>query len=70
MKVGTIVCLVTFIVAALLGVLQLWFEPLPAETFVKVVLTLGVVFVVSLGTMLATREYLEDRKLRDSGYID
>lgn len=70
MKTGTIICVATFILGSLLAILQLWFEPMSAEVFGKVMITLGVVFVVVLGTTLASREYLENKKLRNSGHID
>ncbi len=70
MKAGTIICVGTFILASLLSILQLWFTLMPAEIFTKVIITLGVVFVVVLGTTLASREYLENQKLRNSGHID
>lgn len=70
MKTGTIICIATFILGSLLSILQLWFELIPAEIFVKAMITLGVVFVVVLGTTLASREYIENKKLRNSGHID
>ncbi len=70
MKTGTITCIATFILGSLLSILQLWFEMMPAEIFAKVIITLGVIFVVVLGTTLASREYLENKKLRNSGHID
>ncbi len=70
MRLGTNVCIATFVLGALLAILQLWFEPMSAAIFVKVMMTLGVVFVVVLGTTLARREFLEDQRLRDSGHID
>ncbi len=70
MKTGTIICIGTFILGSLLAILQLWFEMMPAEIFAKVIITLGVIFIVVLGTTLASREYLENKKLRNSGHID
>ncbi len=70
MKTGTFICVATFILGSLISILQLWFTPMPAEVFVKVIVTLGAVFVVVLGTTLASREYLENQKLRNSGHID
>ena len=69
MRTGTIVCLALFILGALLSLLQLWFDMMSAEFFTKTMITLAVVFIVVLGTTLASREYLETKKLRDSGYI-
>ena len=41
MKLGTIFCLVTFILGAGLSIVQLWFQPLAADTFVKVLVDAG-----------------------------
>lgn len=70
MKVGAIICLVIFVLAALLSLIQMWFSPLGTESFVKTLITLGVLFVVVLGITLVRREYIEDKKMKDSGYLD
>lgn len=70
MRAGTIVCIATFILGSLLALAQMWFAPMSAETFVKVEITLGVVFVVVLGTTLAAREFLQNEKLRKSGHLE
>ncbi len=70
MKTGTILCLATFILGALLSLMQLWFQPMAGEFYVKIMMTLGVVFVVVLGTTLASREFFENQKLKESGHID
>ena len=70
MKYGVLSCLVTFVVACAVMVLQLWFEPFEAETFTKLMITLAVVFAVLLGITLVRREYLQDEKLRASGHLE
>ena len=70
MKTGVIACLVTFITGAVLMLLQMWFEMLPAEVFTKVMITLGIVFVVLLGITLVRREYLQEESLRQSGHLE
>lgn len=70
MKLGSIICLVLFVAAALLILLQMWFTPLGAEIFTKILITLAVLFVVALGVTLVKKEYVEEKEMKDSGYID
>ncbi len=70
MKVGSIICVVIFVLAAILSVMQLWFAPLKAEIFFKTIVTLGVLFIVVLGISLVKKEYIDNKKMKDSGYID
>jgi hypothetical protein len=70
MKTGVIACLVTFITGAVLMLLQMWFELLPAEVFTKLMITVGIVFVVLLGITLVRREYLQEESLRESGHLE
>ncbi len=70
MKTGSIICLSIFVLGALLALTQLWFAPLSAEVFTKVLITLTVLFVVVLGITLVRREYVDDKNMKDSGYID
>lgn len=70
MKTGSIVCLVIFVLAAFLSLAQMWFSPLDTKMFVKILITLGILFVVALGITLVKKEYLDNKKMRDSGYID
>ena len=70
MRTGSIVCLSIFVLGALLALAQLWFAPMSAEVFSKVFITLCVLFVVVLGITLVRREYISDKNLKDSGFID
>ena len=70
MKIGSIICLVLFVAAALLVLMQMWFIPLGAEVFTKILITLVVLFVVALGVTLVKKEYVEEKEMKDSGYID
>lgn len=70
MKLGTTICIGLFITAAVLSLAQLWFAPLGAELFTKLLITLGVLFVVVLGVSIAKNEYIEEKKMKDSGHID
>lgn len=70
MKTGSIICLVLFILGSLLSLAQLWFEPLTAEVFTKLIVTLVILFVVVLGITLVRNEYIENKKMKGSGHID
>ena len=70
MKTGAIICLILFVSGAAVSLIQMWFTPLSSDTFMKVLITLGILFVVALGITLVKREYLENKKLKDGGFID
>lgn len=70
MKMGSIVCLIIFVAAASLVLIQMWFSPLGAEVFTKTLITLIVLFVVALGIALVKKEYVDEKEMKDSGYID
>ncbi len=70
MKTGSIICLAIFVLGAILSLTQLWFSPFDVEVFVKIMITLGVIFVVVLGITLVKKEYIENKKMKDSGHID
>jgi len=70
MRIGAIICLIIFVAGALLSLAQMWFTPLATDVFIKILVTLGVLFVVVLGITLVRREYIDEKKMKDSGYID
>ena len=70
MKIAYIACLAMFTLAAVLSICELWFDLLGWYAYSKVMITLGLIFLVVLGVALARREYLSDNQLRDDGYID
>ena len=70
MKWGASICLLLFVAGGLLAIAQIWFALLSPDAFFKVLITLGILFVISLGVTLVTREYLQDKELRTKGFID
>jgi hypothetical protein len=70
MRTGAIICLVIFVTWVIVALLQLWFDLLSGDIFWKLTLTAGALFIVVLGVSLVVREYIEDKKLKDDGYID
>ena len=70
MKIAYIGCLLMFALAAIATILQMWLELMAWDIYFKVMITLGLLFLLILGLALARREYLSDNKLRNEGYID
>lgn len=70
MKNGAMICLGLFVTAALLMLLQLWFTLFSGETFSKLLITLGILFVIVFGITLVRREYAEEKKMKDDDFID
>lgn len=70
MRTGAIICLVIFITWVIIALLQLWFDLLSGEIFLKLTITAGALFVVVLGISLVVREYIDEKKMKDDGYID
>jgi hypothetical protein len=70
MRAGAIICLVIFITWVIIALLQLWFDLLSGEIFLKLTITAGALFVVVLGISLVVREYIDEKKMKDDGYID
>ncbi|MEC4748678.1 hypothetical protein [Methylomicrobium sp. Wu6] len=70
MRTGAITCLGIFVAWVFVALLQLWFDLLSGEIFWKLTVTAGALFVVVLGVSLVRREYIEEKKMKDNGYID
>ena len=70
MKNGAFICLFIFVTWVLIALLQLWFSLLSGELFWKLTLTAGALVIVVLVASLVIREYIEDKKLKDGGYLD
>ncbi|MDD1612874.1 MAG: hypothetical protein LUQ57_06985 [Methylococcaceae bacterium] len=70
MRTGAILCLLIFVTWVFIALLQLWFDLLSGELFWKLTITAGALFVVVLGVSLVVREYVEEKKMKDDGYID
>lgn len=70
MKTGIIVCSVIAVTWVVLALVQLWLAPLTAGVFLKISITAGLLFTVVLVISLVIREYLSEKKLKDSGHLD
>lgn len=70
MKLGIFIGLGLFSAWAVMAIIQLWFEPLSAEIFIKLTVTAGVIESVVLIVTLVIREYRSEKELKSKGYLD
>ncbi len=70
MRRASLVVIVLLVSAAALFLLQLWVRPFAADTFVKLMVTIGVVLVIVVIVALIRREHLNEKRLREKGLID
>jgi uncharacterized membrane protein YcjF (UPF0283 family) len=70
MRKASLVAIVLLVGAASLFLLQLWVQPFAADTFFKLMVTIGVVLVIVVIVALIRREYMHEKRLRDKGLID
>jgi hypothetical protein len=54
-----------FLVGATIGLGQLWLRLWPPDTFIKIMITVGVLFVVVIAWNLVARERRDNAKTRD-----
>jgi hypothetical protein len=70
LKTGVIIGLTLFVAWAALALIQLWFQPMTAEIFIKLTISAAVVETVVLIVTLVIREYRSDKELKSKGYVD
>jgi uncharacterized membrane protein YcjF (UPF0283 family) len=64
------VAAVLFVIAMLIGIVQLWFSPWSADTFVKIEMTLGALLGIAVVAWFVVREYREDKANRSGSRLD
>lgn len=70
MRNASIFCLSVCGLWVLLAILDMWFDVVSTETFIKLTVTLGLVAILVLVVALVRREYVDEKKLKDDKYID
>ena len=70
MKYGSIVCTALFVLGVILSLAQMWFSPLDALLYWKLIITIGSFFVVALIITLVFKEYLSEKEMKKKGFID
>ena len=70
MKLASIITVSLLVIWVLLAILDMWFDIMSWEVFIKLTITLGLLAVVALVIAIAKREYVDEKKLKDDKYID
>ncbi len=70
MRKASLTAIVLLVGAGALFLVQLWVRPFAADTFFKLMVTIGVVLVIVVIVALIRREYLNEKRLREKGLID
>jgi phosphotransferase system glucose/maltose/N-acetylglucosamine-specific IIC component len=70
MKTGISIGSVLFVVAVLIGVVQLWFTPWRPDIFLKLELTVGAAFLIVVVICFVIKEFNEDKANRDGDHLD
>lgn len=60
----------TVLLAALLGLAQLWFAPISMVIFVKLMITLGAVAILAAFLLVVGIDFGSTKKLKDDNYLD
>ncbi|BCE00128.1 hypothetical protein [Marinicellulosiphila megalodicopiae] len=69
MKIGSIICLALFVIAVLIALVQVWFQPMDVAVFIRVMISFVALFLITIAIVLVRREYLEDDQLKKDHYI-
>lgn len=59
-----------FVLGVVLSLIQLWFEPWPADLFTKLEMTLAGLFVIVAGVCFVRNEYGENKRTRSGESLD
>jgi len=62
--------LALFLIGAVIGLAQLWLRPWEPETFVKLMITVGVLLAIVIVWNLVIREKRDSAKIRDTKKLD
>ena len=69
-KKGIYACLGIFVAWIFLCLLQIWFDLLSADLFIKITFTLAGIFVGLLATVVVIGQYTSEKKLKDDDFLD
>jgi len=70
MKLASIITVSLLVIWVLLAILDMWFDIMSWEVFIKLTITLGLLAIVALVIAIAKREYVDEKKLKNDKYID
>ncbi len=70
MKTASRVSLSLFVLWVMIVIIDMWFDVISWEIFIKLTITLGLLAIVALGIALARREYVDEKQIRKGKYND
>lgn len=70
MKYGIMSALIISIVWVILALVQLWFNLIDPEVFIKLTISAVILVIIIVIVTLVIREYLSEKKLKKDGFID
>lgn len=60
----------TVLLGAFLGIVQLWFQPMEWDIFIKAMVTLGIIFLITGFLMVVGVDFGSQKNLKDENYLD
>mgnify|MGYP003605403977 CR=1 FL=1 len=70
MKYGIFSALIISVLWVILALIQLWFQPIDAEVFIKLTISAAILVAIIVVVTLVIREYLSEKQLKKDGFID
>lgn len=70
MRVAALISIISIIIWSTVSVLEIWFDIISSENYLKLSLSLFIIGISSLIVGIAHREYIKKKNLRDQGYIE
>lgn len=68
-NIGVIICTILFILPLLLILVQIWFDVFSPEFLVKLLISLGLLWIIVLVATIIATEYFTDKKQKEDGYL-
>ena len=70
MKLASIITISLLVFWVLITILDMWFDIMSWDVFIKFSITLALLGVVALIIAIAKREYIDEKNLKKDKYID
>ena len=70
MKLASIISGVIFALYAIFLLVWLWGDTISWEILVKTSITVAIIIVATMGLALIYREYIEEKGMKEEGYLD
>ena len=70
MKLASIISATIFALYAVFLLIWLWGDTISWEILVKTSITVAIIIVATMGLALIYREYIEEKGMKEEGYLD